>query len=148
MWPIRLVTADWAPCPSRSSQKKKSSSTNKTTIIYKALSRGSFEFIKITESQVSISADRNLKEFSFYPCADKDRNDLESLIQAIDLESIKTLKAPTDKRHYDGAAIATLNIITDKVNVTTESFDHGFPPKEIEALVNKVLSIKESTVKQ
>lgn len=30
----------------------------------------------------------------------------------------------------------------------TPTFDHGHPPKEIEALVNKILTIREKLTKQ
>jgi hypothetical protein len=43
---------------------------------------------------------------------------------------LKDLKIPTEKRFYDGAAIANLKIIYKGVN-ETPSFDHGSPPYEI-----------------
>jgi hypothetical protein len=53
------------------------------------------------------------------------------------------LEAPTSLRNHDGAAIATLGVSKDKEETISNSFDHGHPPKAIEALVNKVLSIKK-----
>ncbi len=58
------------------------------------------------------------------------------------------MKAPTDKRFADTEAEATLAIQFDDVEYMTSLFDHDNPPKEIVAVVNKVLSIKENTVKQ
>ena len=117
-------------------------------IIYKSLSRGSFDFIKISGTKVSISKDRNLKVFNDYSCTEDDHNELASIINNMDLETLDQLAAPTDKRLFDGAPIATLTIIKDKQEKTSQSFDHGHPPAEIEALVNKVLSIKENATKQ
>jgi hypothetical protein len=83
-----------------------------------------------------------------YVCKSEDWEALESLLKAIDVENLNRLKAPTDKRLYDGAPHATLSVIKGDVEMMTPTFDHGTPPKEIEALVNKVLSIKVNASKQ
>lgn len=117
-------------------------------IIYKAISRGSFDYIKISGTKVSVSTDRNLKSFSDYKCTEEDQEKLAELLSNLKLNDITQLEAPTDKRLFDGAPIATLTILKDKEKFTTPSFDHGHPPNEIKALVNKVLSIKENATKQ
>ena len=117
-------------------------------IIYKAISRGSFDYIKISGTKVSVSTDRNLKSFSDYKCTEEDQEKLAELLSNLKLNDITQLEAPTDKRLFDGAPIATLTILKDKEKFTTPSFDHGHPPNEIKALVNKVLSIKENANKQ
>ena len=61
--------------------------------------------------------------------------------QKINLEEIPNLKDPTQKRFYDGAAIADLKIRFEDKNYETTQFDHGFPPKEIEEFVNKIVSL-------
>jgi heat shock protein HslJ len=119
-----------------------------TRITYKALARGSFQYSEISKSNIAISTDRNLMQIDNYYCEEKDWEDLNTLIEAVDLETFQKLKAPTEKRFYDGAAHASLAIQLGDVKYMTPTFDHGHPPKEIEALVNKVLSIKENAVKQ
>ena len=57
------------------------------------------------------------------------------------------LKAPTDKRLYDAAPQAILGVIRGDMEIRSTPFDHGHPPKPIEALVTKVLSIKASVSK-
>ncbi|WP_339753726.1 hypothetical protein [uncultured Winogradskyella sp.] len=121
---------------------------NKTTVIYKAMSRGTFEYIQISELEVLISSDRNLIEMNAYKYEKKDWDDLSRLIKEIDVEAFQKLKAPTDKRLFDGAAHTTLSLIKGDLAFITPSFDDGHPPKVIEELVNKVLSIKESAIKQ
>ena len=59
----------------------------------------------------------------------------------INLEEIPKLKDPTQKRFYDGAAIANLKIRYQDQYFETTDFDHGFPPKEIEKLVNKIVAL-------
>ena len=117
-------------------------------VTYKATSRGFFEFVQISGEKVSISNDRNLQEIEKYTIDEKTSKELSRLIQDVDTQNLRKLKAPTDKRLYDGAAHATLTIRTGDMAMMSPTFDHGFPPKEIEALVNKVLSIKESVLKQ
>ncbi|MFP4844441.1 hypothetical protein [Winogradskyella sp. PE311] len=119
----------------------------KTIITYKALSRGTYEYIEVSEAEVRVSSDRNLKNIDTYTCRSSDWLELEKLLKNIDTGSLDKLKAPTDKRLFDGAAHATLSILMGDVIMMTPSFDHGYPPEEIKALVNKVLSIKENSAK-
>jgi len=132
--------------PSKSDMVK--DNYNRTLITYQAQSRGMFEFVQISESGVRTSSDRNLKSFTNYRCDPKDWETLSNMFQNIDNDEFQKLEAPTNKRLYDGAAHATLSIILGDVEIMSPSFDHGVPPKEIEELVNKVLSIKESVSKQ
>jgi len=121
---------------------------DKTIITYKALSRGTFEYVQVSKSKVITTTDRNLKIMDPHTCEAKDWDEISKLLKAVDVEHLDQLKAPTGKRLFDGAAHATLSITKGDVEIMTPSFDHGFPPKEIEALVNKVLSIKEKVSKQ
>ena len=63
-------------------------------------------------------------------------NKIVDAFSKVNLDSLSTLKAPTDKRTYDGAAIGNLKIIQNQKTYETPGFDNGFPPKEIEKLVN------------
>ena len=121
---------------------------NTTTITYQASSRGTFEYILIAKSGITISNDINLKVKKSYHCNPKDWQALNKTMETINIENLDRLVAPTDKRLHDGAPHATLSVIKGDVKMTTASFDHGAPPKEIEDLVNKVLSIKENVIKQ
>ena len=119
-----------------------------SAITYQSSTKGSFEFINISKSNISFSTDRSLKTIDKYNCEEKDWEGLNTLIEAVDMETFQKLKAPTDKRFTDAAAQATLVIQLGDAEYMTPAFDHGNPPKEIEALVNKVLSLKENTVKK
>jgi len=119
-----------------------------TAIIYQISSRGKFENTRVSEAEILVSTDRSLNVRRQYICKKTDWDELNKLIEAVELETINKLNAPTDKRLVDGAAHATLAIQIGDVEYMSPTFDHGFPPKEIEALVNKVLSIKENAVKQ
>lgn len=118
-----------------------------TSITYKASSRGYFDYITISKNKISISKDVNLKKIDIYKCNPEDWSELNQLLKTIDVLKLNKLKAPTDKHLYDGAAHTTLSVQQGDIIFITPSFDEGHPPKKIEALVNKVLSIKETLLK-
>lgn len=117
-------------------------------VTYQISTRGTFEYINISESTVSYSTDRGLKSVRNFSNNKKDWTTINTLIEAIDIDTFRALEAPSNNRATDAAAEATLTIKMGDVLHITPAFDHGNPPKEIKALVNKVLSLKENTVKQ
>lgn len=119
-------------------QENKSVSFN-----YSAMSRGRFLEITVNDSIISISKNRDSKPVS--KTIDNEMwEKLNSLLKSINLDSISTLKSPTEARFYDGASIGTLKISKNGAVYESSSFDHGTPPKEIEALVKEILSISEN----
>jgi len=113
------------------------------TFEYTALSRGLYNRTVITHSTILVEKDRN-SEAVTKTCSKDDWPKLINLLHAIDLKNISKLEAPTQARLYDGAAIAQLTITKKNAVFETNSFDHGKPPKEIEALVKKILSLSEN----
>jgi hypothetical protein len=113
-----------------------------TTLQYTASSRGFFQKIVVINQKATISRDRNGEKFpEEIAISDKDWKEIISYFQKIDLEKVPTLKDPTQKRFYDGAAIANLKVRYQDKNYETTDFDHEFPPAEIEKLVNKIVSL-------
>jgi len=123
---------------------EKNSEVKKTqediTLEYKAISRGIYNNVIITHSTILIKKDRNSDEIS-KACSEVDWSKLMDALNTIDLKNISTFKAPTQARLYDGAASAQLTITKESHSFESNSFDHGKPPKEIEALVKEILSI-------
>lgn len=112
-----------------------------TTLQYTATTRGFYQRIIVANQKATISTDRNQKEIpKEVKISDKDWKELVDYFQKVDLENIPKLKDPTQKRFYDGAAIANLKIRHKDKNYETTDFDHEFPPAEIEKLVNKIVS--------
>lgn len=118
-----------------------------TTITYEATTRGFYEIIWISKDSISFSNDRNQIEKVSFPTPENEWDELMTMLNKVDIKSLPNLEAPTAMRHYDGAPFATLMVTQNKLETKTESFDHGHPPKPIETLVNKVLSIKEMVKK-
>jgi hypothetical protein len=114
----------------------------KTAVLeYTANTRGFYQKITIQDQMVSVSKDRsgNEKPVSV-KISEKDWKELVAYFETIELESLATLKAPTQKRFHDGAAIADLKVTYKDKTYQTEAFDHGYPPEAIKKLVTKINS--------
>jgi hypothetical protein len=111
-----------------------------TSIEYSAVSRGFYYNIQIQDDELSVIRNRNEKPKT-YKLARQDWNELAKLYQKVKLEELEHYVDPTQKRFYDGAAIASLQITVDGNTYQTRSFDHGTPPVEIEEFVNKITSL-------
>lgn len=110
-------------------------------IEYEAYSRGFYEKITIENQTVSVINQRDVKKGSEpIQISDDINKELNSYLNSVKLDQLATYKDPTQKRFYDGAAIANLKITVDGVEYKTIDFDHGNPPVEIEKLVNKIVS--------
>ena len=109
-------------------------------IIYTANTRGYFQEISIEKHVISVKNDRKGKAVQT-KISDADWKELVQLFQEVELDEIKDLKSPTEKRFYDGAAIANLKINYKGETYESQSFDHGFPPYEIKKIVTKINSL-------
>lgn len=116
------------------SSQKKTDMTG-TQIEYTAMSRGLYKKIVVQDQKVSITNGRDTE--AIVSQIDNSKwNKIVSEFEKINLDSLSALKAPTEKRFYDGAAIGNLKIIQNPKTYETAGFDNGFPPKKIEKLVN------------
>ncbi len=114
----------------------------KTAVLeYTANTRGFYQKITIQNQMVTISKDRSGTDQAVATTiSDKDWEELTAYFETINLDSLATLKAPTEKRFYDGAAIANLEVTYKDKEYKTASFDHGYPPEAIEKIVTKINS--------
>jgi hypothetical protein len=119
----------------------------KTALLeYTAGTRGFYQKITIQDQMIAVSKDRNGNDKPIeMKISDKDWQEIVGYFETIKLESLPTLKSPSEKRFHDGAAIANLKIFYKDKNYQTTSFDHGYPPEIIKKLVDKInsLAIKE-----
>jgi hypothetical protein len=108
-------------------------------IQYEANTRGFYQKLVIKNAAVSSTNDRDGKENPIVQkVSDTDWNTLREEINKVDLENLPNLIAPTEKRFYDGAAIAKLKIIYKGNTYQSSDFDHGFPPMQIKSVVEIV----------
>lgn len=120
----------------------------KINILYRASTRGFFEAIWIEGNVLKYTKDRNLKETSIYKLSEEQLSELMSLYNDLDVESIPSIKPPSKTFLHDAAAMATLTIVLNEKEYVSNGFDHGNPPKTFALFVDKVLSVKETMVKQ
>ncbi|WP_296683015.1 hypothetical protein [Flavobacterium sp.] len=106
---------------------------------YKAYSRGFYQTIRVENQMVFISKSREEKPV-VAKLSTADWKSVILAVQELDLEMLSQLKAPTEKRLFDGAAIASLKITKQGKLYESQNFDHGYPPAETEKIVNKMLS--------
>ena len=108
---------------------------------YTANTRGFYQKISVKDQMVSVSKDRSGKDEPVATkISDADWNELVGYFETINLDSLSSLKAPTEKRFYDGAAIANLKVTYTDKSYETNAFDHGYPPAEIRKIVDKINS--------
>lgn len=111
-------------------------------IEYTANSRGLYNNIVIEDKTVSVTDARNGKAVS-NTITDAQWNDLIEASKKVNLDEIPNLKAPTQKRLHDGAAMANLKITYKGKTYESQTFDHGVPPEKIKKLVNTLLSLSK-----
>ena len=143
---ITLLTTLLFVCTSCNSKKVAVASTNEkyeTLVIqYEANTRGFYQKLIVQNHTISSTNDRNgVKNPMVQKISDADWNALISEFNKVDLEGLPNLKAPTEKRFYDGAAIAGLKITFKGKTFETTNFDYGFPPMEIQKVVEIVNSL-------
>ena len=118
-----------------SCSSQKTSDMTSTQMEYSAVSRGLYKLIVVQNKTVSVTNGKNTQPV-VTKISDAKWKEIAAEFSKINLESIPTLKGPTEKRFYDGAAIGNLKIVQNQKIYETPGFDNGYPPKEIEKLVN------------
>ncbi|WP_281323030.1 hypothetical protein [Flavobacterium aestivum] len=113
-------------------------------IEYTANSRGLYNNTVVENKTVSVTKTRDGKPVS-NSLTDAQWNTLVREFQKVNLEEIPSLKAPTQKRFHDGAAMANLIITYKGKTYESQTFDNGFPPEKIKNLVNTLLSFSNKT---
>lgn len=118
---------------------------NNAVLQYSAHTRGFHLKIIVNNQTATISKGRTPDSMTQtqMKISDSDWKDLITLFEKTNLEAFPTLKDPTQKRFYDGAAIADLKVRYQDKNYETVNFDHGFPPAEIESLVKKIVALAD-----
>jgi len=111
-------------------------------IDYTANARGYHLRITVTNQKAAISQGRGTENaVTELAISDADWKELVGYFQKVNLNEFPNLKDPTQKRFYDGAAIAHLKVRYQDTDYDTVDFDHGNPPAAIEMLVNKIVAL-------
>jgi hypothetical protein len=127
---------------SKSCSNQAQNDLKNSVVQYTANTRGFHLQILVVNQKATISQGRGTENPSeTVAISDADWKELIAEFSKIDLEEIPNLKDPTQKRFYDGAAIAGLKIRYQDKNYQTVAFDHGFPPAAIENFVKKIVTL-------
>ena len=110
------------------------------TIEYTAVSRGYYKEVLIKNAMITVKNGRDAKVIS-KACSDEQWNAMMKELKSIDVTSLSKLEAPTQKRFYDGAAIANFKITIKDSTYQTPAFDDGIPPIEIKVICDQILEI-------
>jgi hypothetical protein len=130
-------------CDSSKSTLEPEKQKYETLVIqYEANTRGFYQKLVVKNHTISSTNHRNgIKTPIVQKISETDWKILLSEFNKVDLENLPNLKPPTQKRLYDGAAIASLKISFKGKTFETTSFDHGTPPMEIQKVVEMVNSL-------
>jgi len=141
---LTLVAATGCKSQSASAQAKKLAQSD-IKYEYKAFTRGTVMDIVISDWGIGANKGRpgDKPSDTFKSIAEKDRNTLLEETAKLKLDGFETLEPPTKKHQFDGALAASLKITVDGKTYTTPTFDHGNPPAEIKALVDKIVELSE-----
>jgi len=108
--------------------------------IYDSHTRGYHYTFTVYETYATV-----IKEYQGKPIkvavVERDIADLKKIIADVSIDKIGTYEAPTKTRHFDAAPHTTISIFKKGEKYSSQTFDGGFPPKALEVLVNKVLSL-------
>jgi hypothetical protein len=118
---------------------------SKAVLHYDAHTRGYHLKVLISNQVATISQARTPDSPSEQiKISDADWKELIGYFEKINLEGLPNLKDPSQKRFYDGAAIATLNVKYQDKSYETAAFDHKNAPAEIKKLVDKIVSLAKT----
>ncbi|WP_340201303.1 hypothetical protein [Ascidiimonas sp. W6] len=127
---------------------KSCAQTSDAVITYNASTRGFYYNVIVNKSGMIVQKTRGAEKGQELKMTEAQWKEITEILEKIDLSQMESLKSDTTKSQVDAAAMATLEVKLDKDNIHTASFDHGNPPKELEALVNAILSLSETIEKQ
>lgn len=143
-----MVTFTSCNCQKKAAEKNNATSENTMkqeampTLEYEANTRGFYNKITIANQMMSVISVRDGKPTET-KISDADWAELTALYKAVNKEGLRDLKAPSDARFYDGAAMANFRVITKESTFESATFDAGNPPAEIEKIVNKLIAIAD-----
>lgn len=125
-----------------SCSSQKNTDWDTISIEYTANSRGLYQKIMVEKQHVWITQDRTAKPVEVL-LSSSEWKTLRKTYDQLELEAIPSSNAPTEKRFYDGAAMAHLKVIANGKNYESKTFDHGFPPAAIAKIVTLLVSYTE-----
>lgn len=137
---ISLILVMFQNCTGQNKDKK----NELQYVSYSAATRGSSFICKMNADSIliDISGVENVSNRSQLEVGDW--RTLSELVKQLNLDSIPFLEAPTDNRYNDQVRIAEVEIKKGEKLYVSNAFDEGNPPKELKALVDKLLLLSQT----
>jgi len=143
----KKATNDVVVSSEKAPQDTEVTQDNVAMVEYEANTRGYFLQLKYANDELLFTNQRDVTQLDKVVLTKEQITELNALLADVKPEALPGLKDPTQKRFYDGAAIAHLKITSGGKEFNTVDFDHGFPPAQIEKFINKLVSYTEQKVK-
>lgn len=128
-----------------------SQETNKQdlkALTYTASTRGYYFQVLVDPTTIYVLTDREGSNMRKALLKSEDWHELNRLIKTVSLAELNNLVAPSEGRIVDRAAIASLKVKLSGEEYESLPFDHGNPPTEIKAVIDKILQLSESVERQ
>lgn len=141
---LTLITATGCKSQATSADAKKLAESD-VKYEYRAYTRGSEISISMDKKSVHAGRGNGIGDLDG-PIVTMTPEKWSALLEEtakINLDKLETLEVPSKKHQFDGALAANLKITVDGKEYQTVTFDHGNPPAEIKALVEKIIAISE-----
>jgi hypothetical protein len=103
-------------------------------ITYEAITKGRSETINI-KSNIRLLIYKTHQTSKEIPLSSKQLKALYKAIKTIEYTKTDKLKAPSDKRFYDGAMAASITFVASDKKYQSITFDDDNPPSELKELV-------------
>lgn len=110
---------------------------------YSAITRGTFQLIKVNSETITIQNARN-EEVKTKKCSKEQWSKLVAMLEKIDLKAIPTLESPSKAHQYDGAAIGSFIVTLDDTSYRSMAFDAGNPNKKLKEIINEMLALSQA----
>ena len=132
----------------KSLQKKEKEATinieNKNIVFeYESSTRGNFKKVIVKEDAVLTTFERDGSKFTTQKMSKETWNRLMTLLNNVNLEQMKDLKAPTNNRASDRAASGKLTVVTQENTFVSDFFDHGNPPAKIAEITKMIVDLAQ-----
>ena len=141
---LTVVVATGCKSQSGSAEAKKLAKSD-VTYEYSAFTRGTRLHVVINNFGIGATKGHPGEKApeTFKTIAQNDRNALLEETSKLNLDKFETVEVPSKKHQFDGAMAANFKITVDGKTYQTPTFDHGNPPAEIKALVEKIIELSE-----
>lgn len=113
-------------------------------VVYEASTRGRFLRIEVSSQGINVYTAHGATEPIQQEISPQEWQVIVDAVEALDLNTIGTLAAPSSDHSRDAALSARVQIVHQKETFDSSTFDHKNPPAALKKLTDQMLSITEN----